>query len=103
MKNVQNILNKMLIPFKSRREYKEELTEEQKRRLDICSSCPFNSDISDGNMSLKNKIYLFLNKQLNRWYGLKLTIDAICLVCGCGIVFMSSQEAEENKCKLKKW
>lgn len=103
MKKWQSFLNKILIPFKSRKEYKEELTKEQQRRLSICKACPHNSDNSNGSMTIKNKTYLFLNKLVNKWYGLKVTIDAICMVCGCGIVFMSTQTEEENKCKIKKW
>lgn len=99
----QSILNKITVPFKSRREYKEELTLEQERRLSICKKCPKNSDNSDGKMTIKSKVYLFLNKIFNRFYGLKVTIDAICMVCGCGIVFMTTQTEDENKCKLKKW
>lgn len=102
MRKLKSILNRLLLPFKSRKEYKEELTKEQIRRLNICNKCKYNSDNSN-NLTLRNKIYLKLNSFLNKFYGLKVTLNAICMVCGCGLVFLTTQMEEENKCKLRKW
>ncbi len=96
------IIKKLNAILNSRKEYKQELTQEQQRRLKICSKCPFNSD-NNSKLTIKAKIFLFLNKTLNRFYGLRVTYNAICILCGCGLGFLTTQEEEENKCHIKRW
>jgi len=102
MLQIRSLLNTVKVIHYSRVNYKNDLTEEQKRRLNICKTCPYNSD-NKKQYTIKQKIFIFLNKIVNKIYGLNVLVDAVCTVCGCGIVFMSTQEDEEQKCKLKKW
>lgn len=88
---------------KSRKDYKEELTEEQKRRLEICSKCIYNSDNYPEKNGWRERFYKWLNRKINKFYGLKVLYEAVCLHCGCGIVFKTLAEDKENKCGLGKW
>ncbi len=96
------IIKKIKAAFKSRLEYKKELTELQKKRLIACKICPFNSD-NKKNKTFKDKSYMFLNKVLNFLCGVSVTEHAVCLDCGCGIIFKSTQEAEDLICQKDKW
>ena len=96
------MVSKIKAIHNSRVEYKDELTETQEDRLDICKKCPHNSE-NQSDLSFTVKFYIFLNQLLNRCYGLKVLVNSVCVLCGCSLVHMSSQEDEENKCKLKKW
>lgn len=96
------IIKKIKAAFKSRLEYKKELTELQKKRLPICKTCPFNSD-NKQNKTVKEKGYLVLNKFLNFICGVSVTENAVCLDCGCNIIFKTTQEAEDLICQKGKW
>lgn len=101
MKLISTIINKLRVIHITRKEYKEELTERQEHRLEICRKCPYNS--TNYNKLSWKYLYVVLNRVLDRFYGLRVAYNAVCMVCGCGIVHMTTQEEEENKCKLKKW
>lgn len=102
MHKIRGWLSTLKAIHSSRLEYSNELTEEQKRRLEICSKCEFNSDNSY-NMTIRDKVFLSLNKILNRFYGIRVMLSAMCTICGCQLMFLSTQEAPENKCRKKKW
>lgn len=102
MYKIKGWLNTLKAIHNSRKEYSGELTLEQKRRLEICSKCEFNSD-NTKELTFFNKVFLKLNKVLNRFYGLRVLVTAMCTICGCQLVFLSTQVEIENKCKKKKW
>ena len=101
MRQINFIINKIKAIHRSRKEFKEELTEEQKRRLEICKLCVHNSE--NNVMGIRETIMLYLNKLLNRFYGLRVLVESVCMICGCQLVFITGQEDVENKCKLGKW
>lgn len=86
----------------SRMMFKEEVTETQKKRLEICKTCVFNSDNKD-KLGIKDKFYKVINKAFNRFYGLKVTLESICTLCGCDIVMKSSVFSDKNECQAGKW
>lgn len=100
---MSTMINKLKAIHRSRKEYKEELTDEQKRRLEICSMCSYNSDNYLEKGTIREKFYKLINKIINKFYGLKVEEDAVCLHCGCDIVFKTLAEDSENKCGLGKW
>lgn len=102
MKNIKNIFKIPYLAIKSRLEYKEDLTEIQKKRLSICKSCPLNSD-NKLDLSIIETMMFRANKILNFIMGVKVTEDAICTVCTCNLIFKSSQEDQENMCPEGKW
>lgn len=102
MRRIKNLWTKIKAIHTSRVEFREELTDRQIERLKICSMCKYNSDNSEKH-SITTKIFIFLNRLLNEVYGLRVLIDAVCTVCGCQIVHLTTQEEVENKCKKKKW
>ena len=53
--------------------------------------------------TIRERLYKFINKIINKFYGLKVEEDAVCLHCGCDIVFKTLAEDSENKCGLGKW
>ncbi len=96
------IIKKIKAAFKSRLEYKKELTELQKKRLLVCKTCTFNSD-NKQNKTVKEKFYMLLNKALNFLCGVSVTEKSVCLDCGCQIVFKTTQEAKDLICQKGKW
>jgi len=92
----------IVVAVKSRREYKKERTEEQKRRLKICETCPLNSNNKE-QLRTKDKVMMFLNKLLNWFMGVEVDDEAICTDCGCNLIHKSTQEDVELKCPQKKW
>lgn len=102
MKFIRKIINTIKIAHSSRMMLKNELTDIQENRLNICRTCEYNSDNKE-NLSLKNKIFKKLNLIVNKIYGLKITINAICTVCHCDLSVMSSVDNDEHECKLGKW
>lgn len=95
-------IKKIKTAFKSRLEYKKDLTELQIKRLNICKGCPFNSD-NKKEKTTKEKIYMILNKFLNFICRVSVTEDSVCNKCGCQIVFKSTQTDEDLLCPLGKW
>lgn len=96
------IIKKIKAAFKSRLEYKKELTDLQNKRLKVCKTCPFNSD-NKQNKTIKEKFFMFLNKTLNFICRVSVTEESVCLDCGCQIVFKSTQEAKDLICQKGKW
>jgi protein-arginine kinase activator protein McsA len=90
------------VAIEARKNYKKEVTEEQKIRLEICRTCPLNSNNVEQN-KFKDKVMLFLNNFLNFIYGVEVDEDAICTECGCQLIHKSTQTEVELKCPLEKW
>ena len=99
---MSTIFKKAYLAIKSRKEYKKTLTDKQKSRLAICKDCPFNSDNKE-QLNLIDTFKLRLNKILNFIMSVSVDDDSICTICGCNLIFKSSQEDPENMCPLKKW
>jgi hypothetical protein len=99
---MKKLINKAWLPIKSRLDYKGELTDLQKKRLKVCSGCPHNSD-NKGVKSLGDRLKIMLNQTLNFFTGVNATDESVCLLCGCQLIFKSSQQDKENMCELKKW
>lgn len=99
---MSTIFKKASLAIKSRKEYKKTLTDKQKSRLAICKDCPFNSDNKE-QLNLIDTFKLRLNKMLNFIMRVSVDDDSICTICGCNLIFKSSQEDPENMCPLKKW
>lgn len=96
-------IKQIFAAIKTRKEFKEELTELQIKRLKECSECPFLSS-NKKKKSLKDKWMLFLNKALNFIFRIPNVNDTdICTDCGCDVIFKSTQEAEDLICQQKKW
>jgi hypothetical protein len=102
MKTIKNIFKIPYLAIKSRREYNEVLTDTQKKRLDVCKSCPFNSD-NKLDLSMAETMMFRINKILNFIMRVKVSNDAICTICTCNLIFKSSQEDPENMCPKNKW
>jgi hypothetical protein len=102
MKTIKNIFKIPYLAIKSRREYNEVLTDTQKKRLDVCKSCPFNSD-NKLDLSMTETMMFRINKILNFIMRVKVSNDAICTICTCNLIFKSSQEDPENMCPKNKW
>jgi hypothetical protein len=88
--------------LESRKNYKKEVTQEQKKRLDICKICPLNSNNVE-QKRFKDKVMMLLNNFLNFIYGVEVDDEAICTKCSCQLIHKSTQTEEELKCPLKKW
>lgn len=101
-KYIRKLWNKIKVVHSSRVMLKSGITTVQDERLSICSNCSWNSD-NNKNKSVKNKIFLVLNKVVNKFYGLKVTVTAICTFCNCDLSVMSSVDNENHECKLGKW
>lgn len=101
MKSLRSILNKIKSVHYSRKFYKKEISKEQQLKLDICEGCEFNSDCKKVK-GIRNIFYKNINKFLNYMYGLKVDVSAFCVVCGCGLMFLTSDFSSE-KCKKGKW
>lgn len=95
LKNIEAIIN-------SRREYNKELTDEQKRRLKICATCPSNSK-NQVKKTLRVRFMIIINKILDLIFEVDGNEEDICTKCGCNLRHKSTQEAEELKCPDKKW
>jgi hypothetical protein len=96
-------IKQIFAAIKTRKEFKEELTELQIKRLKECSKCPFLSS-NKKKKNLKDKWMLFLNKALNFIFRIPNVKDTdICTDCGCDVIFKSTQEAEDLICQQKKW
>ena len=95
MKKLKNIIL-------SRQNYRKEniITPHQQKRLNICKSCPLNSD-NKKVKSFRDKILIKTNKFLDFLFGIKVTEEAICTGCGCNLIHKTSQ-TEEN-CPKEKW
>lgn len=102
MKFFLKFKNILVVAHSSRMMLKKDLTSVQQDRLDICKTCKLNSDNSK-KLSLTNRIFLGLNKIVNKFYGLKITVNAICTYCNCDLSVMSSVDNDEHECKLGKW
>ena len=102
MNGIIRNLRKLKAAIQSRREYKKERTEEQKRRLEICKKCPFNSN-NVKQLKNKDKVAIQFNKFLNFIFGVEVDDEAICTKCGCNLIHKSTQTEEELKCPEKKW
>lgn len=102
MKFITKLINTVKVAHSSRMMIKKELTEIQQDRLNICKGCEFNSD-NVKKLTFKNKIFKLLNKIFNKFYRLKITVNAICTLCGCDLSVMSSVYEEKTECKLGKW
>lgn len=99
---MRKIKNMILVAHNSRVMLKSEETAIQQDRLDICATCEYNS-YNRRDISLKNRIFILLNKLFNRFYGLKIATTAICTLCNCDLSVMSSVYSEKTECKLGKW
>ena len=102
MNGIIKNLKILRVAIQSRKNYKKEVTEEQKEILKICKTCPFNSN-NVNQKRFKDKVMIFLNNFLNYIYGVETDEDAICIKCGCQLLHKSTQTEEELKCPLKKW
>lgn len=102
MKNtLKNTMSWLKSVFLARKLYKQNVkTELQKKRLNICKTCPYNSD-NRRYKSLKMRVGIKLNKLLDWIMGIKVTEDAICVLCTCNLIHKTSQE--QLKCDIKKW
>jgi|688.fasta_scaffold723546_2 protein-arginine kinase activator protein McsA len=99
---MKKLINKVLLPIKSRLDNKEYLTDAQVKRLEVCKMCPHNSE----NVNFKSfldKIKIFLNTVLNILTGVKEKDKSVCLLCGCQLIFKSAQKDKENMCEIGKW
>lgn len=96
LKNITNTLKSISI---SRKEYGN-LKDYQLERLKICKKCPHNSD-NKNRLTIKEKLLKQLNKLLDFLYGIKVTEDAICTLCGCNLIHKTSQKSEN--CDINKW
>ena len=99
---MSTIFKKLNLAIKSRKEYNENLTPLQKKRLSICKNCPLNSDNKE-QLTLLDSFKIRLNKILNFFMQVDVDDNSICTDCGCNLIFKSSQEDPENMCPLNKW
>ena len=99
---MQNIFRKAKLAVTSRLNYKKELTPTQIKRLQVCKTCPLNSDNKE-NKTNRDKVFMLLNRLLDKVFGIVTTEDAICLQCGCNLIHKSSQEDKQDWCGLGKW
>ena len=97
-----NIFKKARLAITSRYNYNKDLTDLQKIRLEVCRTCPHNSD-NVKHVYFIHKVYLRLNKLLNNIFGLSATENSICTLCGCNLIFKSSQEDKSDWCEVGKW
>lgn len=70
------------------------------KRLEICKTCPFNTD-NIAKKSFSDQVKIKANKFLNLILGKKVTEEATCSLCGCMLIFKAAEEDEE--CPIKKW
>lgn len=99
---MKNIFKKLNLAIKSRLELKAGLVEGQKDRLKICENCPFNSD-NLSQLTLLDTFKIRLNKILNFILNVPVDNDAICTICGCNLIFKSTQNDPENMCPKGFW
>jgi len=71
-----------------------------KDRLEICKSCPFNTDNIEQKTVL-DTIKINGNRVVNFILGKKVSDEATCNVCGCMLVFKVAEEDEY--CPKNKW
>ena len=95
MKKLKNIIL-------SRQNYRKDniITPKQQQLLNICKSCPLNSD-NKKVKSFRDKTLIKINKTFDLLFGIKVTEEAICTECGCNLIHKTSQ-TEEN-CPKEKW
>lgn len=99
---MKSIFKKLSLAIKSRVEIKNNLVEAQKDRLKICENCPFNSD-NVKQLTLIDTFKIRLNKVLNFIVGVYVDNDSICTICGCNLIFKSTQKDPENMCPKGFW
>lgn len=99
---MKKLVNKILTPITSRVKYDGSLTELQIKRLNVCATCPHNSE-NKGVKSLLDRFKMMANQTLNFFTGIKVTDESVCLLCGCQILFKSGQGDKENMCEINKW
>lgn len=100
---MSTIFKKAYLAIKSRAEHSNNnLTELQKKRLNVCKDCPLNSSNIE-KLNLADTLKVRANKVLNFLMGVIVDDNSICTECGCNLIFKSSQEDSENMCPLKKW
>lgn len=99
---MRKLIKKIKASIQSRREAQEELTELQLKRINVCKSCPFNSD-NKKVKTFKDLSFIFLNKILNIIFRVKVSEDAVCTDCGCNIIFKSTQTDKDLICQQNKW
>jgi len=92
--------NKLISAHNARIMFKEEQTMVSTERLKVCKKCPFNSDNKE--KTFRDKFWIFMNRLFNKVYGIDVTLDSICTICGCGTLFLV-QEEEKDKCEKNKW
>lgn len=93
--------NKVLSAHYARLYFKEEITDTVRYRIDECKICPKNTD-NRPNQTLREKVWIMLNKLFNRLYGIKVTNNSVCSMCGCGTMLLSREDDKES-CKLGVW
>lgn len=102
MKTIKNILNKIIVPFSSRYYYKKEQTELQKKRLEVCKGCKYNSD-NVTEKRFKDRFFMFLNNSVNYLFNISTSDTSVCTLCGCDLRFKSLQTDKSNMCEIGKW
>jgi hypothetical protein len=99
---MKNIFKIPYLAIKSRMEHSGELTKQQKNRLSICKDCPLNS-YNKEQLTLLDTFKIRINKILNFLMSVSVNDNSVCTLCGCNLVFKSSQQDPENMCPLGKW
>lgn len=98
---VQVLYFKIISAHYARLMFKEGMTEESNRRLEICKTCPYNTDNRE-NKTFREFFWIWANKVFNRLYGIKVSTESVCSVCGCGTIFLAQGESADG-CKKNKW
>ena len=100
MKNtLKNLMHSLKNISQSRKEYGQ-MKDFQLERLEICKTCPFNS-ANKKEKTVKDKVNKQINKFLDFLYGIKVSDESFCTLCGCNLIHKSSQK-DEN-CDKEKW
>jgi len=99
---MKSIFKKLQLAIKSRREYNKTLTTLQKKRLSVCGKCPHNSDNKEY-LTVLDRLKLLMNNIFNAIMGIYIEEEAVCTLCGCNLIFKSSQEDPSNFCDEGKW
>lgn len=98
---VQTLYFKILSAYYARVMFKEGMTEEADRRLQICNLCPYNTD-NRSKKTIREMFWIWANRMFNKLFGIKVSTESVCSVCGCGTIFLAQGESADG-CKKNKW
>lgn len=97
---MKNLLSGIEAAIKSRKGYNKTLTDQQKKRLVVCSGCTWNSK-NQQKRTLRTIMLIIINKLLDKCFGIEDNEESICTKCGCNLKHKTSQEGQS--CPEKKW